>query len=199
MHPNPLFRNDDRDALEALIAQVGFGIVFLTTPDGPRVAHVPLLSDGAGAIRFHLASTNALTPHLDNARALVVVNGPDGYVSPRWYENRDTVPTWDYVALEMEGTISRLDDVGLEELLQDVIDTFENRIEGERWLANEASESTWSALFGGIVGFSMQVDQWRPTFKLSQKRSAPEIERIAAGHRAAGNNALADAMQDMTA
>ena len=94
MHPDPQFRSDDRALLEALIDQVGFGMVFLTTPDGPRVAHTPIVSTGNGAIQFHLSRGNALTRHLDGANALAVVNGPDAYVSPRWYEQRDTVPTW---------------------------------------------------------------------------------------------------------
>ena len=31
MHPNPAFREPDLDRLEALISEVGFGMVFLTT------------------------------------------------------------------------------------------------------------------------------------------------------------------------
>ena len=196
MHPNPAFREPDRDRLETLISEVGFGMVFLTTPQGPRVAHVPVLSDGAGDIRFHLARSNALTPHLDGARALITVNGPDGYVSPRWYDNRDTVPTWDYAALEMEGTVRTLADDELEQLLHDVIETFESRLEGKPWLASESSEKVWSGLFKGITGFAMTVEEWRPTFKLSQKKSAPERERIAAGVAAAGKPDLARWMQE---
>lgn len=196
MHPNPLFRSEERAAHEALIAELGFGMVFMTTPDGPRVAHVPLLSDGEGTIRFHLARNNALTPHLTGARALITVNGPDGYISPRWYDHRDTVPTWDYVALEMEGTVSRLDDTELDSLLYDVIDTFEARIEGERWLASETSARTWSGLFKGIVGFALHVEQWRPTFKLSQKRTAAERERIAKGLEASAKPALATMIRE---
>lgn len=196
MHPNPLFRNEDRAALEGLIASVGFGMVFMTTPDGPRVAHVPLLSDGKGTIRFHLARSNALTPHIEGARALIVVNGPDGYVSPRWYNRRDTVPTWDYVTLELEGTVTRLHDSELEDLLHAVIDTFEDRIEGERWLASESSERTWSGLFRGITGFALKIEESRPTFKLSQKRNAEEVERIVAGHLANGKVALAEMTRD---
>ena len=55
MHPNALFRVDDRALLEGLIAEIGFGTVFAETPDGPRVAHVPLVSTGDGALHFHLA------------------------------------------------------------------------------------------------------------------------------------------------
>jgi transcriptional regulator len=199
MHPNPLFRGDDRARFHALIGQVGFGMVFLTTSEGPRVAHVPVLSDGKSEIRFHLAKTNALTPHLAGARALVTVNGPDGYVSPRWYDNRDTVPTWDYIALEMEGLVRMLADAELDTLLHDVIETFEARYDGEPWLASESSERIWSGLFRGIAGFSLQVEEWRPTFKLSQKKSTVERERIAEGLEMAGNPALARAITDAAA
>jgi len=195
MHPNPAYRSGDQDRFEAMIREIGFGTVFLTTPDGPRAAHVPMLSYGAGDIRFHLARSNAMTPHLAGSAALVTINGPDGYVSPRWYDNRDTVPTWDYAALEMEGTVRSLDDQELETLLHDVIETFERRLEGEPWLASEASERVWSGLFRGIVGFSLQVEQWRPTFKLSQHKNAAERARIALGVEQAGNAELAQWMR----
>ena len=194
MHPNPLFRSDDRQLFETLIDQIGFGMVFLTTPDGPRVAHTPLLSTGDGAVQFHLARGNALTRHLDGATALVTVNGPDAYVSPRWYDNRDTVPTWDYVAIEMEGPVRRIADDELDTLLYDLIDTHERRIEGERWSAREASEPMWNGLFKAIVGFEMEVREWRPTFKLSQKRTPAERETIIAGLAGNGNEALAAAI-----
>ncbi|GAB5348129.1 FMN-binding negative transcriptional regulator [Alteriqipengyuania sp. 357] len=194
MHPNPLFRSEDRALFEALIDQIGFGMVFLTTPDGPRVAHTPLLSTGDGAVQFHLARGNALTRHLDGATALVTVNGPDAYVSPRWYDNRDTVPTWDYVALEMEGRVRRMADEGLEAFLLAVIARQESRMEGDPWRAGESSDATWSKLFRGIAGFEIEVQTWRPTLKLSQKKSAAERTRIAQGQIAAGRPAIAAMM-----
>lgn len=198
MHPNPLFRSDDRALLETLIDEIGFGMVFLTTPDGPRVAHTPLLSTGDGAVQFHLARGNALTPHLDGATGLITVNGPDGYISPRWYANRDTVPTWDYVALELEGRVRRMADEGLEALLHTVIQKFESRTAGDPWRAEEASEALWAGLFKGIVGFEMEVHAWRPTLKLSQKKSAAERATIAAGLDASGSPALAQLIRTLT-
>ena len=195
MHPNPLFRSEDRQLLETLIEQIGFGMVFLTTPDGPRVAHTPLLSTGTGQVRFHLARGNALSGHLEGATALVTVNGPAAYISPRWYDNRDTVPTWDYVALEMEGRIRRLTDEELEEFLHAAIVRHEARIEGEPWRAGESSEVTWRGLFGAIVGFELDVQAWRPTLKLSQKKSVAERARIAEGQVAAGRAAIAAQMR----
>ncbi|MEL7681361.1 FMN-binding negative transcriptional regulator [Citromicrobium bathyomarinum] len=199
MHPNPLFRSDDRQLFETLIDQIGFGMVFLTTPDGPRVAHTPLLSTGDGAVQFHLARGNALTRHLDGTTALITLNGPDAYVSPRWYDNRDTVPTWDYVALEMEGRVRRMADEGLEAFLHAAIAKHEARIEGEAWRAEESSEATWGQQFRGIAGFEMEVQAWRPTLKLSQKKSPEERARIADGQEAAGRPALAALMRSLGA
>ena len=56
------------------------------------------------------------------------------------------------------------------------------------WLASESSEKVWSGLFKGIVGFSLKIEERRSTFKLSQKKTAHERERIAAGvHPALGS------------
>ena len=197
MHPNPLYRSDDRALLESLIEEIGFGMVFATTPDGPRVAHTPLLSTGDGALQFHLARGNALARHLDGATALVVVNGPDAYVSPRWYGNRDTVPTWDYLALECEGRVRRMADEGLEAFLHAVIAKHETRLGGEMWRAEESSEKVWNGLFRGIVGFEMEVLAWRPTLKLSQNKSAEERACIAEGLEADGHAALAHLVRSL--
>lgn len=195
MHPNPAFRSEDRELLEALIDQVGFAMVFLTTPDGPRVAHTPIVSTGDGAVQFHLSRGNALARHLGGATALAVVNGPDAYVSPRWYEQRDTVPTWDYVALELEGRVRTMEPEGLEALLHRLIERHEARLDGEAWQAEEASEETWRKLVAGVVGFELEILAWRPTLKLSQSKPEGVRETIAAGHEANGSPALAQLMR----
>lgn len=199
MHPNPLYRTDDRTLCEGLIDQIGFGMVFAATPEGPRVAHTPLLSNGEGAVQFHLARGNALARHLDGETALIVVNGPEAYVSPRWYGNRDTVPTWDYVALELEGRVRQMDDEGLEAFLHAAITKHEGRLGGEPWFAGESSDKMWSGLFRGIVGFELEVLAWRPTFKLSQNKPAEDRTRIADGLEAAGSPALAQLVRGFAA
>lgn len=197
MHPNPLFRSEDRALLETLIEEVGFGLVFQTTADGPRVAHTPLLSTGDGAVQFHLARGNALTRHLDGTMALITVNGPDGYISPRWYADRNTVPTWNYVALELEGRVRRMDVDGLEAFLYSLIERHETRLGGERWRADETNGDLWAGLLRGITGFEMEVQAWRPTLKLSQNKPADERDRIADGLAASGAQALAELMRTL--
>ena len=195
MHPNPLFRSEDNDFLAELIDEIGFGKVFLTTPEGPRVAHTPFVLKEGGRLRFHLARSNALTKHLAGATALAVVDGPHDYVSPRWYENRATVPTWDYVALELEGPVRSLADEELETFLHELIEKQEGSLEGEAWTAGETPGDIWAALFSAIAGFEMKIEQQRPTLKLSQKKSDEERERITDAHATNGNPALAEMMR----
>lgn len=198
MHPNPAFHVDDRGLHEALIEQVGFGMVFAATPDGPRVAHTPLVSTGAGTVRFHLSDRNALTPHLQRGTALLLVNGPHAYVSPRWYPDAGEVPTWNYVTLEMEGTVRRIDEAELEELLVAIGERHEGRIiAGEPWEAAQVPEERWSALLGAITGFELTVKHWRPTFKLSQNKPAATRERVADALEAEGARALASLMRGL--
>jgi transcriptional regulator len=195
MHPNPVFRNEDRALHEALIDQVGFGMVFAQTPDGPRVAHTPLLSTGDGAVRFHIARGNALTRCLPEQEALVLVNGPDAYVSPRWYADQKQVPTWNYVALELLGPVRRMTEDGLVALLDALAARHEARIEGEPWTRAKMDEAVFGKMLGAIVGFEMEVRAWRPTFKLSQNKSADDRATVADALDKQGSAALATLMR----
>ena len=198
MHPNAAFRHPDRDLLETLIDQIGFGLVFAQTPDGPRVAHVALLSTGDGAVQFHLSRGNALAKHLADSTALIVVNGPDGYVSPRWYSDPTQVPTWNYVALELEGRVRRMDAEGTLAQITELSDRNEARIaEGKPWTMDKVPPERLRALLAGVVGFEMEVQAWRETIKLSQNKDAAERERLAAGLESEGAVGIAQLMRTL--
>jgi transcriptional regulator len=198
MHPNSAFRIDDRALHETLIEQVGFGMVFAATPDGPRVAHVPIVSTGDGALHFHLARGNGLTRHLDGMTALAVINGPDAYVSPRWYGDPGQVPTWNYVALECEGRVRKLAPEGLLGHLEQLVAKYESRVpEGEPWTLDRVPPERLRQLQAGIVGFEMEVQAWRPTFKLSQNKSAEDRARVTEALEAHGSPALAALMRSL--
>jgi transcriptional regulator len=198
MHPNAAFRSEDRDLFEALIEEIGFGMIFAATPDGPRVAHTPLLSTGGGAVKFHLARGNALTRHMDGMTALALINGPDGYVSPRWYADGQQVPTWNYVSLELEGRVRKMDSDALETLLVDLSARHEARVEeGTPWTMDKLEDRTKAGLMAAITGFELEVQAWRPTLKLSQNKSADERARVVTGLEAAGSPAIAQLMRTL--
>lgn len=198
MHPNAAFRHPDRALLETLIDEIGFGMVFAQTPDGPRVAHVALLSTGDGAVQFHLSRGNALARHLAQSTALIVINGPDGYVSPRWYSDPEQVPTWNYVALELEGPVRRMDADGTLALVSDLSNKFEARVAaGEPWIMGKLPPARLRGLLAGIVGFEMEIQAWRETVKLSQNKDSTERERLVQGLESEGSLALAQLMRTL--
>ena len=198
MHPNPAFHHDDPALHEWLIATIGFAMIFAQTSHGPRVAHTPLVSTGEGTVRFHLSNGNALTSQLEGATALALVNGPHAYVSPRWYEDRGQVPTWNYVALELEGPVRRLAD----EELADLLGTFgarnEGRLAGQNaWRPDHVPGDRWNEMFGQITGFELAIEQRRMTCKLSQNKSPEDRERVADALENEGSPALAAFMRGL--
>ena len=195
MHPNAAFRMSVREDAIAHVARVGFAHLFAMTPDGPRVAHVPLLVTEAGRLRFHLANGNALTPHLDGEPALASIGGPGSYISPNWYARpADNVPTWNYQAVEIEGQVRRLAWEELFDLLELASATFEPRV-GENWTMDKMDAGRRDAMMRGITGFEMTIDSLRTTDKASQNRSEADARGVVAALERLGDVAGAAAIR----
>ena len=195
MHPNAAFRLDARDDPLARLADYAFGRIFAMTPEGPRIAHAPILRVGADRLRFHLANANSLCRHLDGATVLVVGEGPNGYISANWYDDvRSAVPTWNYSAVEAEGVVAPLDRAALIDLLDGLAATLEPRV-GENWTRDKMESRRFDAMLHAITAFEMTVTAVRSTDKRSQNKPAAERDRLIAALDRSGNRALAAAMR----
>jgi transcriptional regulator len=196
MHPNAAFRTklspeDEQLLLAQWVRDIGFGSIFLTTPDGPRVAHAPFVLN-EGKLQFHLARGNALTKYLDGSVALAVVNGPDAYISPDYYEGANQVPTWNYIAIEMEGRTQRLDTNGLIAQLDRLSEQQEAHLLPKKlWTRDKMDDGIFRKMLDAIVGFEIDITIWRPTFKLSQNKPADERARVADALEARGDQKMA--------
>ena len=195
MHPNPAFRFADDAAMLAWAVRRGFAHIFASTTDGPMVAHAPIVAAG-DALRFHVARGNPVTRHLDGATVLLSVGGSDGYISPNWYAAPgNQVPTWNYVAVEIEGAARRLDDDGLTEQLDALAAEHEPRVAPEApWTRAKMDPVVFGKMLGAIVGFEVVITRLRGTTKLSQNKTAADIAGVLTGLERSGNHALAEAM-----
>lgn len=194
MHPNRRFTIDDDEALLALAGEIAFGRIFMTTAEGPRVAHAPVLRDGR-MLRFHLANGNALRGALAGARPLVLFEGPNGYLSANWYGDvRGAVPTWNYVAVECSGPVRELDRDGLVQLLDDLSHTLEPRV-GQDWTRAKMEPARFAAMLNAITAFEMTVEDVRGTRKMSQNQPESEAERVIAGFESCGRADMAKAVR----
>jgi transcriptional regulator len=198
VHPNPAFRWDDREALVAFAEAVGFGTLFAQTPDGPRAAHIPFIWTGDSRIAFHIARGNGIARHLDGATALLVVNGPDGYVSPDWYGTDNQVPTWNYVAAEFEGPVALRDEAALLAQIDALSAQHEATLAPKApWTRDKVDPAAVSKMLSAIRCFEMRVTAWRGTAKLGQNKSDEVRLRTADALDAVGNRALAHLMRSL--
>lgn len=198
MHPNPAFRWTDRDAMQALVREVAFGQLFAATPDGPRVAQVPVVWLDGATLGFHLARGNGLTRHLDGATAVFAVLGPDGYISPDWYGlDADQVPTWNYAAVELEGTVRRMDRDALIAQIDQLSAENEARLDKPAWTRAKMDPRKFDAMLNGITGFTLAVTAWRGTLKLGQNKPDPARLAAADASEAAGRRGIARLMRGL--
>ncbi len=198
MHPNSKYHWHDPEQITAFVTDIGFGMLFAETPDGPRVVHIPAVVRN-GILRFHVSRGNAITRHLDGRDALFVVNGPDAYISPDWYGQTGytDVPTWNYLTAELEGPVRALPAEALPALLDEVVAAFEvGKDDKAPWAVARSEASYLDRLMRGIVGFEMDVRAWRGTAKLSQDKP-PEVQaRIIENLEAIGRNSVAHLMRE---
>lgn len=197
MHPNAAFRWEDRDAMRALVAELGFGALFCATPDGPRVAQVPAVWLDDATLGLHLARGNGIVRHLDGATALFVAQGPDGYVSPDWYGlDNNQVPTWNYVAVELEGTMRRMEHDALVAQVDQLTAQQEGRLDKTPWTRAKMDPTMFDKMTSAIIGFRLDIAGWRGTLKLGQNK--PEAARLAAadGAEASGRRGIAHWMRN---
>ncbi len=199
MHPNAAFRWDDPDALRLFAREIGFGMLFAATPDGPRVAHVPFVLLDDDRIGLHVARGNGIAKHLDGAEALFVVNGPDAYISPDWYEmDHNQVPTWNYLAVEMQGPVRRMSQDELVAQVDALSAEQERRLAPKaEWTRQKMDAAIFDKMTGAIIGFELRVTAWRSTAKLGQNKPAEARARVAHQLDAQGRNAIAHLMRNL--
>ena len=116
-------------------------------------------------------------------------------MSPDWYGTPDQVPTWNYLAVECEGPLRRLDDEELAQLLDDLGDVQETRLAPKPvWTRAKMTPGRFEAMLKAIVGFEMRIEAIRGTRKLGQMKTLDERRAAAAGVAGAGNAAMAALM-----
>jgi len=203
MHPNPVFRTATLDQNIAFARSRGFGQLSINGGFGPLAAHVPfVLEDTGEAAILHLVRSNPILSALDQPLpALLAVTGPDGYVSPDWYGVPDQVPTWNYVAVHMRGSLERLPETRLGEVLDLLSDAFESQLASKTpWRADKMDGQVRARMMRAIVPLRMTVEEVQGTWKLSQNK--PDDVRLAAARSVAEGigqerNALAELMRDL--
>ena len=177
MHPNRTFRKtSELEALNVVRARA-FGTLAVNGEAGPLLAHVPfLLAEDAATLDLHLVRSNPICRAPGSA--VISVTGPDGYVSPDWYEVPDQVPTWNYVAVHIRGTLEMLPSEDMRDMLERQSAHFEGLLPKKPWTTDKMSDGVMEAMMRGILPARLHIEKIDSTFKLNQNK--PDEVRLRA-------------------
>jgi transcriptional regulator len=177
------FREENVERLVAFMRAHSFATLVSVLDGSPFASHVPIVvrrQEGILQLVGHLAKPNPHWKAFGAGESLAIFTGPHAYVSPSLYEKRESVPTWNYIAVHAYGVphILTLADSrrAMEEMLAAMIATYDPSY-STQW--DEQSDKYREGMMNGIVGFEMAVTRLEGKVKLSQNRSQTDQRTVA--------------------
>jgi transcriptional regulator len=189
------FAASDEDVRE-LLAHHGAADLITATADGLVATLLPFVYDASRhALLGHVARNNDQWRRAALGEALVIVRGPDAYISPTWYaskaEHGRVVPTWNYVTAHVYGTLTVHDDPAW---VDDVVRRLTARHDPS-WSVDHAPPAFVAGQLRAIVGVEVAISRIEAKVKLSQNRPAADVDGVVTGLRERGDDAVADAVE----
>lgn len=185
------FAPPDDETVHELLRHHGAADLVTSTPAGLRATLLPFVYDEpgdghpAGRLRGHVARPNEQWQLPALGDALVIVRGPDAYVSPSWYatkqEHGRVVPTWNYVTAHVYGELVVHD---RPDWVEDVVRRLTERHEAGRshsWSVDDAPPRYVAGQLRAIVGMEVRIRRVEAKYKLSQNRSQDDVTGVVAG------------------
>lgn len=189
MYSPPYNRVEDRAELLGFMRANNFVLLVTGTGGTLHASHLPVtVEDGAAGLKIdmHMARNNPQWQEFFDEDVLVVFSGPHAYISPRWYEQKPRVPTWNYAAVHAYGVpriiSSQTEKHASQRRLIASLDP--------QWLPKfDALPAEYvSGMLEGIVNFEIPVARIETRWKLSQNRGRREMELIAAALEKSGDS-----------
>ncbi|WP_416049328.1 FMN-binding negative transcriptional regulator [Cupriavidus basilensis] len=197
------FASTESDAIDEVMRRYPFATLIGNDADGlPFATHLPVVAQRSGdawQIEGHMARANPHWRWLEQTpSALLVFQGPHGYVSPALYEQKLSVPTWNYVAVHVYAEIATIHDAHAKDALLKRLITQNEPGYAAQWRA--LPEDFQQKMLGAIVGLRIVPTRIEAKFKLSQNRPAGDRARILAAQQEGSpiERDMADWMARMT-
>jgi transcriptional regulator len=175
-------RLEDRAELLAFMRANNFPVLVTGTGGTLHASHLPVLvgkTEPQLVLDMHMARNNPQWQEFfDDQEVMVVFSGPHAYVSPRWYEEKERVPTWNYAAVHAYGLPKiNSDRKAKHESQRRLVAAMD-----PQWLPefDKLSDKYVTMMLDGIVNFEISVTRIETRWKLSQNRSRREMDLIAA-------------------
>lgn len=172
------FQMKDEQEMFHFMEQHSFATIVSHSGNGLVASHLPLeLNREERVLYGHFAKANSQWKELEGQQVLVIFHGPHSYISSSWYETKDAVPTWNYTAVHVNGTLQLLQDEALiDECLRNLIKKYE--APDSTYKYEEVDENYIASLKKGIVAFKIDIDKMEGKAKLSQNHSSERQQLV---------------------
>lgn len=190
MRQNPSFAMTDVTELRRLI-ELNPWATLVSAGDGGLVAshYAVLLDDERDDLTIvgHVGKPDDMIHGLGERELLVVMQGPHGYISPGWYGDSPSVPTWNFVSAHLSGIPDILSPDENLRVLDKLVARFESGMPQPRLLWERPNDPDYvTRLEKGTVGFRLTPTRVVAKRKLSQNKSDDVVETIIAELQAGG-------------
>jgi transcriptional regulator len=201
------FEETRAEELHRVIAEYPLGALVVRGPQGLDANHLPFelhpeLGE-RGHLLAHVARANPVWKESkDGDEVLVIFRAAEAYVSPNWYPSKHEfhrlVPTWNYQAVHVHGTLRIRDD---ERFVRGVVARLtrvnEKRTGAEKpWKMTDSAPEFIDQMLANIVGLEIAITRMVGKWKLSQNRETRDRENAARELGRRGDKAMEAAMLD---
>ena len=184
MYVQKHFQQTDTDTLFDVIRDYPLATLITVTDQGLEANHIPFClnqTDGKNRLQGHLAKGNPLWKNLPGgSEVLVVFQGPHAYISPSHYPTKQetgmVVPTWNYIAVHVRGTLQYRHDP---EWCQTLVENLTNQQEARQdspWAVSDAPQTYIDKMLAAVVGIEIEITDITGKWKVSQNQ--PERNQL---------------------
>lgn len=174
------FEISDQEEQLAFMKTFPFATLVSNGEDGLNAEHIPMLvhvdDENRVCLQAHIAKANKLWQNVANqADVLVIFQGENAYISPNWYPSKKVdgkaVPTWNYRAVHIKGTINFIHDVEWKLSLLEKLTNIHEKEQPAPWSISDAPQEYIDRLQAAVVGIEITVTDIQGKYKLSQNQT----------------------------
>jgi transcriptional regulator len=198
---NPSFTLTDTAELKRLVRENPWATFVSNTSNGLVASHYPVILDESRdelSILSHVGRPDEQLHELGQHEMLVIIQGPHGYISSGWYDDKPAVPTWNFVSAHLSGVPEILGDDENLDVLARLVDHFEDELPSPRRMRGTLQDAQYAERISyGTVGLRLTPTRIVAKQKMSQNRPDDAVDAIMAELAGDGPYASAGLLREM--
>lgn len=176
--PNHFQFKDNAEKI-AFMKQYSFATIITVKNNLPIATQLPFFIDNSSdklILSSHFAAANEHSKYIEANTSLVIFTEPHAYISPAHYDKRESVPTWDYIAVHAYGKAKVIvEEAAKIKALEQMIKFYEKDYL-RQW--DSLPDRFKKGMMNGIVAFELEITDLQGQKKLSQNKTKVERKRI---------------------